>query len=255
MPALGADRLTESRMWGATLLDQLVCRIEFRKARYDGDFTPPGTTPVIQYPSWLGGVNWGSVSVAENLGYMIVNDTRVPVTNQLIPRAEYDAAKHADGTEGSGAPQYGTPWGVKQAQFLSPLGVPCQEPPYGVISAINLATRRIVWSMPLGTLQDSGPLGFPMHLPIPIGLPAIGGPITTASGLVFMAGTQDHYIRALDVLTGRELWKGRLPLGAETTPMTYVSPHSGRQFVTISAGGNLAQKGRGDYIVAFALPR
>jgi quinate dehydrogenase (quinone) len=71
-------------MWGATPLDQLVCRIEFRNARYEGDFTPPGTTPALEYPSWLGGANWGSISVVENLGYMIVNDTRVPVTNQLI---------------------------------------------------------------------------------------------------------------------------------------------------------------------------
>jgi quinate dehydrogenase (quinone) len=255
MPALGADRLNEARMWGATPLDQLACRIAFRKARYDGDFNPPGVTPAIQYPSWLGGVNWGSVSVAENLGYMIVNDTRVPVINQLIPRAKYDAAHHVSAGENSGAPQYGTPWGVKQGEFFSPLGVPCLAPPYGVISAIDLATRKVVWSQPLCTLQDSGPLGLAMHLQIPVGLPAIGGPITTASGLVFMAGTQDHYIRALDVRTGRELWKGRLPVGAETTPMTYISPRSGRQFVTLSVGGNLAQTGRGDYVIAFALPK
>jgi quinate dehydrogenase (quinone) len=255
MPALGADRLTEARMWGAMPLDQLVCRIAFRKARYDGDFTPPGPTPSIEYPGWLGGVNWGSVSIAENLGYMVVNDTRVPVTTQLIPRAQYDASAHQGGQEGAGAPQYGTPWGLRQSKFMSPLGIPCQAPPYGAITAIDLATRKVVWSIPLGTLQDSGPLGIAMHLPIPIGLPAIGGPVTTASGLVFMAGTQDHYIRALDVRTGRELWKGRLPLGAETTPMTYVSPISGRQFVVISAGGNLVAKERGDYVVAFALPK
>jgi len=228
MPALGADRLTEARMWGVTPLDQLVCRVAFRKARYDGDFTPPGPTEAIEYPGWLGGVNWGSVSIAENLGYMVVNDTRVPVTTQLIPRAQYDASAHQGGQEGAGAPQYGTPWGLRQSEFMSPLGIPCQAPPYGAITAIDLATRKVVWSIPLGTLQDSGPLGIAMHLPIPIGLPAIGGPVTTASGLIFMAGTQDHYIRALDIRTGRELWKGRLPLGAETTPMTYVSPSSGR---------------------------
>lgn len=256
MPAMGAERLTEARMWGATPLDQLACRIAFRKTRYAGDFTPPGTTPAIQFPGWFGGMNWGSVTVVENLGYMIVNDTRVPVTTQLVPRAQWDAAKQGGGAEGGGAPQYGTPWGLKQAQFMSPLGVPCQAPPYGAISAIDLASRKVVWSKPLGTLQDSGPLGLAMHMPIPIGLPAIGGPISTASGLVFMAGTQDHFIRAIDVRTGRELWKGRLPMGAETTPMTYVSPRSGRQFLVISVGGNAAQKNdRGDYVVAFALPR
>lgn len=254
MPALGAERLTEARMWGATPLDQLMCRIAFRKVRYDGDFTPPGPTAGLLFPGWLGGMNWGSVSIAENLGYMIVNDTRVPVVNRLVPRAVYDAANSGSGSEGGGAPQYGTPWGIEQSQFLSPLGVPCQAPPYGAITAIDLATRKVLWSMPLGTVQDTGPLGVAMHLPIPIGLPAIGGPITTRSGLVFMAGTQDHYLRALDVRTGRELWKGRLPMGAETTPMTYTSPRTGRQFVTITAGGNAATKDRGDYIIAYALP-
>jgi quinate dehydrogenase (quinone) len=107
MPALGADRLTEARMWGATPLDQLVCRIAFRKARYNGDFTPPGPTPSIEYPSWLGGVNWGSVSIAENLGSMVVNDTRVPVTTQLIPRAQYDASAHQGGQEGPVRPSTG----------------------------------------------------------------------------------------------------------------------------------------------------
>jgi quinate dehydrogenase (quinone) len=255
MPALGADRLTEARMWGATPLDQLVCRIAFRKARYDGDFTPPGPTTAIQFPGWFGGMNWGSGSVAENLGYFIINDTRIPVTTQLVPRPQFDASARQGGQEGTGAPQYGTPWGLRQSQLMSPLGIPCQAPPYGAITAIDLAGRKIVWSVPLGTLQDNGPLGVAMHLPIPIGLPAIGGPVTTASGLVFMAGTQDHYIRALDVRTGRELWKGRLPMGAETTPITYVSPQSGRQFVVISAGGNLESKDRGDYVVAFALPK
>ncbi|GAH55540.1 unnamed protein product, partial [marine sediment metagenome] len=72
MPAMGAERLTEARMWGATPLDQLACRIAFRKTRYAGDFTPPGTTPAIQFPGWFGGMNWGSVTVVENLGYMIV---------------------------------------------------------------------------------------------------------------------------------------------------------------------------------------
>jgi quinate dehydrogenase (quinone) len=255
MPAIGTEPLSEARMWGATLLDQLVCRIGFRQVRYDGDFTPPNDTPGLFYPGWTGGMNWGSSSVAENLGYLIVNDIRMAVVNRLIPRAEYDAAAaRGDLHEGSAA-QRGTPWGLQQDRFLSPLGIPCQLPPYGTITAIDLSTRQIVWSMPFGTVEDTGTLGIPMRLRIPVGLPTLGGPVTTASGLVFMAGTQDHYIRALDVRTGRELWKGRLPVGGETTPMTYVSPRSGRQFVVISAGGNRSTSVRGDYIVAFALPK
>lgn len=108
--------------------------------------------------------------------------------------------------------------------------------------------------MPLGTTEQTGPLGIATHLPMPIGMPTRGGPVTTSSGLVFMAGTQDFYIRALDVRTGKELWKGRLPVGAEATPMTYVSPRTGRQFLVISAGGNSATTQKGDYVVAYALP-
>jgi hypothetical protein len=237
-----------------TPLDQLICRIDFRKARYEGEFTPPSERLTIQYPSWLGGMNWGSVSIAENLGYMIVNDTRVAIWNRMIPRAAYDEKTLSGGGHEGNAPQVGTPWGIEQGRFLSPLGIPCQEPPYGTISAIDLATRKVAWSTPLGTTEQTGPFGITTHLPMPIGMPTRGGPITTSTGLVLMAGTQDFYIRALDVRTGKELWKGRLPVGAEATPMTYVSPKTGRQFVVISAGGNSAMTQKGDYVIAYALP-
>ncbi|HEY5798198.1 MAG TPA: membrane-bound PQQ-dependent dehydrogenase, glucose/quinate/shikimate family [Bosea sp. (in: a-proteobacteria)] len=254
MPALGTEPLSEQRMWGLTPLDQLACRIRFRKARYEGEFTPPSERWTIQYPGWLGGTNWGSSAVAENLGYLIVNDSRVAIVTRLVPRAEYDALASVRGGHGAGEPQRGTPWGFQQGRFLSPLGIPCQEPPFGTINAIDLATRRIVWSMPLGTAEETGPWGIATRLPIPIGMPTRGGPVTTSSGLVFIAASQDSYIRALDVRTGRELWKGRLPVGAETTPMTYMS-RGGRQFLVISAGGHSSAPAKGDYVVAFALPR
>ncbi|XAH21990.1 hypothetical protein AAFF27_18460 [Xylophilus sp. GW821-FHT01B05] len=132
--------------------------------------------------------------------------------------------------------------------------MPCKEPPYGTLNAIDLATRQIVWSMPYGTTEETGPLGIATRLPMPIGMPTRGGPITTSSGLVFMAGAQDLYFRAIDVRTGRELWRHRLPVGAEATPMTYAAPRSGRQFVVISAGGNASTTAKGDYVVAYALP-
>lgn len=255
MPALGTELLSEKRMWGLTPLDQLLCRIDFRQSRYEGEFTPPSEQWTIQYPGWMGGTTWGSTSIAENLGYLIVNDTRVAVVNRLVPRAKYDAEASAGGGHTGGAPQRGTPWGIQQRRFLSSLGIPCQEPPYGTVNAIDLSTRKIVWSMPFGTTEETGPLGMATRLPMPIGMPTRGGPITTSSGLIFMAAAQDYYFRALDVRTGRELWKERLPVGAETVPMTYVSPQSGRQFVVISAGGNSSTTQKGDYVIAFALPQ
>lgn len=145
MPAIGTEPLSEQRMWGLTPLDQLMCRIDFRKASYQGEFTPPSEQWTIQYPGWIGGTTWGSASIAENLGYLILNDTRVAVENRLVPRAAYDAKVSVDGGHTGGAPQRGTPWGIEQRRFLSALGVPCQEPPYGTINAIDLATRKIVW--------------------------------------------------------------------------------------------------------------
>lgn len=97
--------------------------------------------------------------------------------------------------------------------------------------------------------------GIKAGLPIPLGMPTLGGPMTTASGLVFYAGTQDYYLRANDVHTGKELWKGRLPVGAQAAPMTYVSPASGRQFVVVAAGGSRQSPDRGDYVVAYTLPK
>lgn len=139
--------------------------------------------------------------------------------------------------------------------FMSPLGVPCHAPPYGQLTAIDLKNKTILWQKPMGTVADTVlPLGIKAKLPFAIGMPVMGGPVATASGLVFLAGTYDYYLRAIDSSTGKELWKGRLPVGAQATPMTYVSPQSGRQFVIIAAGGARESPDRGDYILAFALP-
>jgi len=107
------------------------------------------------------------------------------------------------------APMIGTPFAALRSNFMSALGVPCQEPPYGTLSAIDLATKKLVWQVPLGTVEDTGPLGIKTHLPMLTGMPSVGGPLVTASGLIFYAGTQDFYLRAFDVTTGDEMWKTR----------------------------------------------
>jgi quinate dehydrogenase (quinone) len=254
MPSIGTEPFTEARMWGATPYDQLYCRIEFKKMRYEGEFTPPGTTMSLIYPGYYGGMNWGSASIDEANGLLIVNDIRMPQFLILLPREEADNYGPSAAHDGLGT-QLGTPYGALKNGFMSPLGVPCHQPPYGTISGIDLKSRQLVWQVPAGTLKDTGPLGRKTGLPIPIGMPTLGGPATTAGGLVFYAGTQDYYLRALDVKTGEELWKGRLPVGAQATPLTYISPESGRQFVVISAGGARQSPDRGDYIVAYALKK
>lgn len=256
MPALGAETLTERDMWGATFFDQLACRISFRKLNYQGEFTAPSTRETLIYPGYYGGFNWGGAAVDESNGYMFVNDIRMPQVVKLVPRETVDVAKLTAGHGvGSTYPMDGTPFVIDHKAFNSPLGIPCQSPPWGVFAAIDLKTKKKVWERPAGTVQDAVINGVRARLPIPLGMPTLGGGMNTASGLVFYAGTQDYYLRAMDIATGREVWKARMPVGSQGTPMTYVSPKSGRQYVVVVAGGARQSPDRGDYVIAYALPK
>jgi quinoprotein glucose dehydrogenase len=262
LPAFAGPPLTEARMWGVTPLDQLWCRIAFRQARYEGPFTPPGLHPTIEMPGFMGAINWGGVSIDPRRGVAYVNSMRLPTWHRLIPRAEADAmGLRVAGTRGARPmpgfrAQGGVPYAIEAHGFLSPLGVPCSAPPYGMLTAVDLKTGRRLWERPLGTARDSGPLGIRSNLPIEMGLPNLGGSIVTGGDLLFIAAAQEQSIRAVDTATGTTLWTGRLPAGGQATPMTYRSPISGRQFVVVAAGGkNLLKTKLGDYLVAFALPR
>lgn len=257
MPSIGTDRLSEARMWGMTPLDQLYCRIRFRELNYDGDFTPPSTQGSIQYPGNFGGMNWGSVSIDPVNGYAYMNDNRLPILVKLMSSEDTRRLIEAMGPNPSAhgpAMQLGTPYGVSVSPMMSPLGIPCNDPPFGTLTAVDLRQRKIAWQVPLGTVEDTGPLGIVTHLPMPVGMPTIGGTMTTASGLVFFAGSQDFYIRAFDAANGRELWKQRMPVGSGSTPMSYRSPKTGKQYVLISSGGTRQSSVRGDYVIAYRLP-
>jgi quinate dehydrogenase (quinone) len=257
MPQIGAQHLTEAQMWGATPFDQLLCRIAFKKMRYDGLYTAPGTDVSLSFPGSLGGMNWGGLSTDPVHGFIFVNDMRLGLWIQMIPSARQNLAVtggEAINTGMGAVPLQGTPYAVDKNRFLSAAGIPCQEPPYGTLTAIDLKTRQIAWQVPVGTVRDTGPLGIKMRLPIPIGMPTLGGTLSTQGGLVFIAGTQDYYLRAFDSATGEEAWKARLPVGSQGGPMTYQSPRSGRQFVVITAGGARQSPDRGDYVIAYALP-
>lgn len=263
MPSFAGTRPSEKTMWGLTPIDQAWCRLQFRRARFEGALTPIGVDrPTITWPGALGGMNWGSVSVDPKSRIMIVNSSHVINYNQLLTRAKADAmglkpvAKPSYENVAGPVAQAGAPFAASIKPFLSPLVAPCTEPPYGLISAVDLNTRRLIWQKPFGTARDSGPLLLKTGLPIPMGVPNIGGSVITASGLVFIGATQEHMIRAYDVKTGKELWKGRLPAGGNATPMSYWSAKSGRQFVVVAAGGHGGiLSGYSDQLIAFALPR
>ena len=257
MPQIGTATLTEADMWGATPFDQLLCRVQFKSLRYDGLFTPPGLDPTLNLPGSLGGMNWGGLSLDPQRRTLFVNDMRVGLEMQLgeteRPHAHNDIAATTDPRPRKPQPMQGTPYAIKVKQrFVSPLGIPCQKPPFGTLTAIDLDTQKVAWQMPVGTVQDTGPLGIKMHLPLPIGMPTLGGTLATQGGLLFIAATQDYYLRAYDSTTGEEKWKGRLPVGSQGTPISYRV--GGKQYVLISAGGARNSQDRGDYVIAYALP-
>jgi quinoprotein glucose dehydrogenase len=167
----------------------------------------------------------------------------------LIPEADIDAVRAANpGKEVS--PQRGAPFGMRREFVGSPLGAPCNPPPWGVLAALDLRSKRIVWESPLGTTEDLTLLGVALKT----GTPNFGGPVATAGGVVFIGAALDRYLRAFDANRGTELWRGRLPAPAAATPMTYV--WKGRQYVVVAAGGH-PEGGTitSDAIVVFALPR
>ena len=252
MPSLTPPPLTEADMWGTTSLDQLWCRIEFRKLRYQGKYTPPGLDASLSWPGNMGTVNWGSVAVDEARQLMSVNSSYAPLLLQLIPRAQAPPGDHIT-IEGVAAisPQIGTPYAVLTARpLLSPIGVPCNAPPWGRLSTIDLKARKLLWQRPLGTSRDHAPFG----IAVP-GAFAQGGSIITRGGVIFIAAALDDYLRAFDLGSGDELWKGRLPAGGQATPMSYVSAKTGKQYVVIAAGGHQYMNTTiGDHVVAYSLP-
>lgn len=256
MPQIRPGVLTEAQMWGMTPLDQLSCRIAFKSLKYEGDFTPPSTDWYIPHPSPFGTMNWGGISIDKAHDYLIVNDMRIMMKAKLIPRAGVNAALAASNKAGPSTggvlPMDGTPYGANRAMVVSPLGVPCTEPPFGALTAIDMNTRQIAWQRSMGTVEEMGPLNIRTRLPMPLGMPTLGGPVATASGLVFFTGTADYYLRAMDVATGEEIWKAPLPVGAQSTPLVY--ERNGKQFVVVTAGGARTTPERGDYIIAYALP-
>ncbi|AOA58941.1 membrane-bound PQQ-dependent dehydrogenase, glucose/quinate/shikimate family [Acinetobacter larvae] len=259
MPSIGVEDLKETDMWGMSTFDQLMCRIDFKDSVYTGMYTPPSEKSYIEWPGLLGGMNWGGAAIDESTNLMYVNDMRMPIRMRLVKQEEAKQYKvstdEVPGFMGTIRPQIaGIYGGVKIDILQSPLGVPCNKPPFGTMSAIDLNSKKMLWQVPMGTVKDSGPLGIKTHLPIPVGMPTLGGPTATASGLVFFAGTQDYYLRAMDARTGKELWKARLPVGVVSAPLVYKSPKTGKQYVVVSAGGVSHSKDLGDYIIAYALP-
>lgn len=264
-PDFSGATLREADMWGMTPFDQLYCRIRFRQADYRGMYTPLRVGTSIRTPGELGGIDWGSVSVDEDRGILIVNSNLMADWDELIPRAQADkenlfprATPRALANPYKGVPagaMDGTPYAIRWRGFITGLGVPCQRPPYGYLTAIDLKTRKTLWHQPFGSAENSGPFGYALGLPFTLGAPNIGGSVVTAGGVIFIAANQDGYFRAIDVASGNTLWRVKLPAGGHANPMTYLGK-DGEQYVLIAAGGSRGfRTGSSDSIIAYKLRR
>ena len=251
---LAPQRVSADDAWGLTAQDRDACRSRMEKLRSEGIFTPPSVQGTIALPGNLGGMNWSSGAFDPVHQMFVTNVNNLPMEVHLIPRERYAAVEKAAQQgqyRAEVSPQHGTPYGMSRQVLASPNGAPCIAPPWGSLVAVDLSNGSIRWSVPLGTTADL----FPNAATVIRGTPNLGGPIITAGGLVFIASAMDNYLRAFDIETGAELWKGRLPAGGQAMPMTYQLQRDGKQFVVIAAGGH-GKLGTtlGDSLVAFALP-
>ena len=251
-PSLAPQRLTPDDAWGPTPADRDACREKIRSHRYGDLFTPPSFEGTVVFPGNIGGMNWSGMSFDPVRNLLIANTNRLATVVKLIPREEYQRLRNtpeARRLSGEFGRQTGTPYAMYRETLLGPSGTPCNPPPWGTLAAVDTLTGKVRWEVPLGTIDRFS--SFAQYKEW--GSVNLGGSVVTAGGLIFIGAAMDTYLRAFDVETGREIWKGELPASPQAAPMTYVI--NGKQYVVIAAGGhgNLGTK-KGDHVVAFALP-
>jgi quinoprotein glucose dehydrogenase len=227
--------------------DRAVCREQLAGSRNEGLYTPPSTRGTLLFPFTGGGVNWGGAAFDSVNQILYANTSRAVHIVKLIPRADAEGLKPPPGYD-FGA-QRGAPFAMTRGVAVSPLGMPCNKPPWGALVAVDMKAGKILWQSSVGTAEDRAPLGMAFNW----GTPLSNGVLITAGGLVF-TGALDAYLRAFDAKSGAELWQGRLPVPGVANPMTY--SWNGEQYVVIAAGGHSeAGTSIGDSLVAFRLAR
>ncbi|WP_222564270.1 membrane-bound PQQ-dependent dehydrogenase, glucose/quinate/shikimate family [Novilysobacter antarcticus] len=244
------EDVTGAQMWGMTPVDQMLCRIDLARLVYEGRFTPPSVQGSLTHPGSFGVFNWGAVAVDPARQVMFAMPVYLGFTAQLIPRPDtLEKVASAPG-QPMGNENFGAPYASVLRPFMSRVGLPCQQPPWGYIAGVDLTTGETIYQRVNGTVRDMAPV----PLPLKTGVPGIGGPIVTAGGVAFLSGTVDYYVRGYDIADGREIWKERLPAGGQSTPATYLG-RDGRQYLVVVAGGHRYTGTKtGDSVIAYALP-
>ena len=246
-PPLTRLSMTRDEVSNVTPEAHAYCLAEFDKYVHRGPFTPLGLEPTLIFPSALCGFGWGGMSFDPQQGYLFINTSSIGQTGQMVPAPP-------------GAPMRYVNQGA-YGRFLDPDGHPCNQPPWGELFAIDLRTGDIAWRVPLGTSDDLEAKGVKNT-----GAVNLGGGISTAGGLLFIAATNDSRFRAFDSRTGKLLWETMLEGSGNNNPITYRG-RDGRQYVAIVAGGSgrasrtigvpgarLPPEPTSDVVAAYALP-
>lgn len=248
----------EDDIWGLTPFDRGACRKKFKELKYEGIYTPSSEEGSIHFPGSFGGHNWGGPALDPVNKKLIVNTLHMASIVKLIPRekcgqAEVDRQKkRLDRRFSFIEPSKGTPFcNQRWLGFFSPLAIPCTPPPWGTLASIDLISGDVDWQVPLGTTRDLAP--FPVWFIK--GVPNIGGPLVTDTGLIFIAATTDFYIRGFDLNSGDVVWKHRLPTAAHASPMSYISQNN-EQYIVVAAGGSpVLATPPGDYVIAYKISK
>jgi glucose dehydrogenase len=239
-PPYARQRMSPDELTDVTPETRAYCSKLIEGAVFAPIFTPIGLKPTVLFPGTNGGANWGGASFDPETHTLYVNSSDAGMLTRMIPRPPGSAIPYR--TQGQGSPN---------SRFWDPDLIPCQKPPFGFLTAIDLDNGTFRWRSVLGVVDKLIERGLP-----PTGAPNIGGSLATAGGLVFIGATNDSRFRAFDKDTGKELWVTKLPASAHASPMTFRGPKSGRQFVVIAAGGgNKYNSVYSDSLVAFALPK
>ncbi|MCU1324746.1 MAG: hypothetical protein JWN34_116 [Bryobacterales bacterium] len=230
---------TPAELYNATPEHAAFCKAlwEDQKMFTEGPYTPMSVAGnALTFPSTLGGGNWSGFSFDPKLGYAFTN---------IMNLAQWGHMELKDGTW-TRTSATGTPY----ARFWDPAThIPCQNPPFGELLAIDMKTGNIAWRTPLGTVEALEAKG--VHN---TGSLNLGGSIATASGLIFIGAANDSRFRAFDSKTGKELWSAKIDAVGQATPVTYQGRDGNQYVVIMAAGGPYWGSPGGDALIAFRLP-